>query len=72
MKRSEMNIYKPMSNFSLICTFLIGVVLFISFGQNWLALESMPVFLAGLLGVALIVLRFGILNILRNSRNKEN
>ena len=61
-----------MSNLSLICAFLIGVVLFISFGQNWLALESLPVFLAGLLGVVLIVLVFGILNILRNVGNKEN
>ena len=61
-----------MSILSLICAFLIGVVLFISFGQNWLRPESLPVFLAGLLGVALIVLVFGILNILRNSRNKEN
>lgn len=67
-----MNKHRPMSNFALICAFLIGVVLFISFGQKWLALESLPVFLAGLLGVALIVLVFGILNILRNSRNKEN
>ena len=60
-----------MSNLSLVCAFLIGVLLFISFGKNWLALESLPVFLAGLLGVALIVLVFGILNILRNSHNKE-
>ena len=67
-----MNIHKPVSNLALICAFLIGVVLFISFGQNWLALESLPVFLAGLLGVALIVLVFGILNILRNAGNKEN
>ena len=67
-----MNIHKPMANSSLICAFLIGVLLLISFGKNWLALESLPVFLAGLLGVALIVLVFGILNILRNSRNKEN
>ena len=67
-----MNIHRPMSNLSLICAFLIGVVLLISFGQNWLALESLPVFLAGLLGVALIVLVFGILTIVRNSRNKEN
>jgi len=48
------------------------VLLFISFGQNWLTLASLPVFLAGLLGVALIVLVFGILNIVHNSRNKEN
>ena len=61
-----------MSNLSLISAFLIGVVLLISFGQNWLHLESLTVFLAGLLGVALIVLVFGIVNIVRNSRNKEN
>ena len=67
-----MNIHRPISNLSLICAFLIGVLLLISFGQNWLSLESLPVFLAGLLGVALIVLVFGILNIVRNSRNKEN
>jgi hypothetical protein len=67
-----MNIHRPMSNFSLICAFLIGVVLFISYGEKWLALESLPVFLAGLLGVALTVLVYGILNISRNSRNKEN
>ena len=66
-----MNIHKPISKFSLMCAFLIGVSLFISFGKNWLALESMLVFLAGLLGVALTVLVFGILNILRNSHNKE-
>lgn len=67
-----MNTHKSMSNFSLICAFLIGVLLFISFGQNWLALESLLVFLAGLIGVALIVLVFGILNIRRNSVNEEN
>lgn len=61
-----------MSNLSLLCAFLIGVVLLISFGENWLHLESLPVFLAGLLGVALIVLVFGIVNIVHNSRNKEN
>ena len=61
-----------MSNLSLICAFLIGVVLLISFGQNWLHLESLPVFLAGVLGVALIALEFGTVNIVRNSRNEEN
>ena len=67
-----MNIRTPISNFSLICAFLIGVLLFIAFGQNWLTLESMLVFLAGLLGVALPVLAFGVLSIRRDSRNKEN
>jgi len=66
-----MNIHKPISKFSLMCAFLIGVSLFISFGKNWLALESMLVFLSGVLGVALTVLVFGILNILRDSHNKE-
>jgi high-affinity Fe2+/Pb2+ permease len=66
-----MNIHRPMSNLALICAFLIGVVLFISFGRHWLHLESMLVFLAGLLGVALAVLVFGILNLLRNSHKKE-
>ena len=67
-----MNIGRPISNFSLICAFLIGVLLFIAFGQNWLALESMLVFLAGLLVVALPVLAFGVLSIRRASRHKEN
>ena len=67
-----MYIRKPISNFSLICAFLIGVLLFISFGKNWLALESILVFLAGLIGVALTVLVFGILRIVRKSGNKEN
>ena len=67
-----MNIRKPISNFSLMCAFLIGVLFFIAFGQHWLALESILVFLAGLLGVALSVLAFGLLNIRRNSGNKEN
>ena len=67
-----MNIHRPISNLSLICAFLIGVLLLISFGQNWLSLESLPVFLAGVFGVALIVLVFGILNIARNSHNKDN
>lgn len=67
-----MNSHRPISNLSLICAFLIGVLLFLSFGKNWLALESVLVFLAGLLGVALTVLAFGILNIRRDAGNKEN
>jgi hypothetical protein len=67
-----LNIHRPISNLSLICAFLIGALLFIAFGRNWQALESMLVFLAGLLGVALHVLAFGVLSILRDSRGKEN
>jgi hypothetical protein len=54
-----------------MCAFLLGVILFWSFGKNWLNLESMLVFLAGLIGVAVPVLTFGVWNILRNSRHKE-
>ena len=66
------NNHRPLSTLSYISAFLIGVILFWSFGKNWLDLESLPVFLAGLIGVALIVLVFGMLNILRNSHRKEN
>lgn len=54
-----------------ISAFLIGVILFWTFGKNWLDLESLPVFLAGLIGVALVVFVFGLWNIFQNSR-KEN
>ena len=55
-----------------VSAFLIGVILFRSIGKNWLDLGSMPVFLAGLIGVALVVLMFGVVNIFRNSHQKEN
>ena len=66
------NNHRPLSTISYIASFLIGVILFWSFGKNWLDLESLPVFLAGLIGVALVVLVFGALNIFRNSHHKEN
>jgi len=55
-----------------ISALLMGVILLWSFGKNWLNFESISVFLAGLLGVALAVLVFGVLNIVRNSHHKEN
>jgi hypothetical protein len=58
------------SNLSIFMAFLIGVLLLIAFGQDWLALESIIVFLAGLIGVAVAALTFGIVVILRNSRHK--
>lgn len=57
---------------SYASAFLIGVVLFWSFGKYWLNLESVLVFLAGLIGVAVAVLVFGVWNIRRNSHHKEN
>lgn len=52
--------------------FLVGVVLFWSLGKGWLDLESMLVFLAGIIGVALSVLAFGAWNIYYNTHHKEN
>jgi len=49
-----------------VSAFLIGGILFWSFGKYWLNFESMSVFLAGCMGVALVVLVFATLNILRN------
>lgn len=55
-----------------ILTFLIGVILFWSVGKGWLDLGSTPIFLAGLIGVAVAVLAFAAWNIYYNSHHKEN
>ncbi len=55
-----------------ISAFLIVVILFWSFGKDWLDLKSASVFLAGLIGVAVAVLAFGAWNIYYNSHHKEN
>ena len=57
---------------SLISAFVIGVILFWSFGRNWLRLESVIIFLAGLLGVALAVSVFGIWNLRKDSHHKQD
>lgn len=54
-----------------LAAFFLGVMLFWSFGKNWLDLESGPVFLAGLIGVAVSVLLFAAWNMLHNSNNKD-
>ena len=54
-----------------VSAFVIGVILFWSIGKNWLNLESMPVFLAGLIGVTLVVLLFGLWNIARHSHKER-
>lgn len=59
------------SAISYASAFLIGVILFWSFGKNWLNLESGLVFLAGLIGVAVSVILFGAWNIIRHSNNKD-
>jgi len=62
-----MNNNKTRTTISYISAFLIGVILFWSLGKDFLDLESVAVFLAGLVGVAVAVLAFGIWNIRRNS-----
>lgn len=55
-----------------VIAFLIGAILFWSFGRDWLDLESALIFLAGLIGVAVSVLAFGAWNIRHDSDHKEN
>lgn len=55
-----------------VMAFLIGAILFWSIGMDWLNFESAPLFLAGLIGVAVAVLAFGAWNIYYNSHHKEN
>ncbi len=56
------------STITAICTFVIGVILLLSFGKSWLNFESAQVFLAGLLGVAVPVLIVGLWQIYRRSK----
>jgi SNF family Na+-dependent transporter len=70
-----MNMKNENSNWTTltyVSAFLIGVILFWSFGRDWLDLESALVFLAGLIGVAVAVLTFGAWNIYHISHHKEN
>lgn len=59
------------NSWSIIFAFLLGAILFGAFGKDWLNLESVLVFLAGLIGVALPVLLFGTWTAHRNG-NREN
>jgi len=60
------------STLSYLCAFVIGVILFWSFGKYWLDLTSKLVFLAGLIGVAVAVLLIGARNIFRHSGRQDN
>jgi len=55
-----------------VSAFLIGVILFWSFGKNWLDFESKLVFTAGVVGVAVAVIIFWIWNIIRHSKNHSD
>jgi SNF family Na+-dependent transporter len=60
------------STLTYVLAFLIGVILFWSFGKDWLDLASASVFFTGLIGVAVAVLAFGAWNIYNNSHHKGN
>jgi len=60
------------STVSYLCAFIIGVVLFWSFGKYWLDLTSPLVFLAGLIGVAVSVILIGTANIFIHSGKPDN
>ena len=59
-----------MPTIAYVSAFLIGVILFWTVANDWLNLGSPVVFLAGLLGVVLVVLAFGVWNSARNSQSK--
>ena len=67
MKSSKANLH----TITYLIAFLIGVILFWSFGKEWLNLESAAVFLAGLIGVAVAVLVFGAWKLSQHSSHKD-
>lgn len=60
------------STISSISALLLGVILFWAFGKGWLNLESVLIFVMGLLGVTVSVLGFSLWNIRNHSNHKEN
>lgn len=55
-----------------LSAFLIGVILFWSIGRDWFDFRLAPIFIAGLIGVAVAVLAFAAWNIYYDSHHKEN
>jgi len=55
-----------------VSAFLIGFILFWAIGRDILDLKLAPVFIAGLIGVAVAVVAFAAWNIYYKSHHKEN
>ena len=51
-----MNNTKFVSPLSYLAAFVIGLILLLSLGKDWLPLENLLIFLAGLIGLSLAVL----------------
>lgn len=55
-----------------LSAFLIGAILFWMIGGDMFDFISMPIFIAGMLGIAVAVLTFAAWNIYYNSHHNEN
>ena len=62
----------PWSPMTYVTAFLLGVILFWTFGKDWLDLESASIFLAGLIGIAVAVRAFKAWNTSGNSHHRKN
>ena len=60
-----------LSTVAYICAFVIGVILLWSIGKAWLDFESRLVVIAGVVGVAVSVIIFGVWNMIRHSKNNS-
>ena len=54
-----------------VTTFLVGVILLLSFGKEWINFNSPIIFLAALIGVAIPVLIFFLWKLRHRSPNDE-
>ena len=63
---------KTLHPINFVIAFLIGAMLFWVIGRGWLDLSSIPIFITGLIGVAVAVLTFAVWNIYYSSHHKEN
>jgi len=72
MKGLMMNNNPNWNQTSSVSAFIIGAILFLLIGKSRLAVNSTPIFIAGLIGVAVAVLAFATWNIYFNSNHREN
>ena len=54
-----------------VTTFLVGVILLLSFGKEWINFNSPTIFLAALIGVAIPVLIFAARNMSHHSHDDK-
>ena len=69
--RSAINSFSVFYALSVLIAFLMGVILFVSFGKDWLDLDSLIVFLAGLAGIAFMAILVRAWELHRHSHNDK-